>query len=53
MKKLSVKTIFKNNYIKAFLAGLILACVMIVPFIIKGHGIFTMVDDFNYQQIPF
>lgn len=53
MKKLSVKTIHKNNYIKAFLAGLILACVMIVPFIIKGHGIFTMVDDFNYQQIPF
>lgn len=53
MKKLSVNRILQNNYVKAFFAGFILACLMIVPFIIKGHGIFTMVDDFNYQQIPF
>lgn len=44
---------FKNNYIKIFIYGLILATAMILPFIVKGHGIFTMVDDFNYQQIPF
>ena len=53
MKKLSAKTIVNNNYMRAFLAGLVLSCIMIMPFIVKGHGIFTMVDDFNYQQIPF
>lgn len=53
MKKLSAKTLLQNNYVKAFGAGFVLACIMILPFIIKGHGIFTMVDDFNYQQIPF
>lgn len=26
---------------------------MIVPFLIKGHGLFTLIDDFNFQQIPF
>lgn len=43
----------KNNYIRAFLIGLVISSCMIIPFIIKGHGIFTLIDDFNYQQIPF
>lgn len=42
-----------NNYLMAFLIGLFISACMIVPFIIKGHGVFTLIDDFNYQQIPF
>lgn len=43
----------KNYYVRAFLIGLMISFCMIIPFIIRGHGIFTLIDDFNYQQIPF
>ena len=40
-------------YAKVFLLCLLTACATIVPFIWRGHGIFTVVDDFNYQQFAF
>ncbi|RYL93950.1 YfhO family protein [Sporolactobacillus sp. THM19-2] len=41
------------GYLKVFLLCLLTAGLMTVPFIIKNGGLFTLVDDFNFQQIPF
>ncbi|WP_066023422.1 MULTISPECIES: YfhO family protein [Clostridium] len=43
----------KNYYVKAFILGILTASIIIIPFIICGHGILHIVDDFNLQQIPF
>ncbi|PJI10539.1 MULTISPECIES: YfhO family protein [Clostridium] len=43
----------KNYYVKAFILGILTASIIIIPFIIYGHGILHIVDDFNLQQIPF
>lgn len=43
----------KNNYFKVILLSLLMASIMIVPQIIKGEGILSIMADFNYQQIPF
>ncbi len=43
----------RPRYAWAFLLSLITAAVFIVPFIIRGHGILYVIDDFNLQQIPF
>lgn len=45
--------LYSNNYIKAFLLSVLTSSLMIVPFIIKDHGLFTLIDDFNSQQITF
>ena len=42
-----------RGYKKSIYLSIIIASLMIVPFIIKGHGILNVTDDFNLQQIPF
>lgn len=51
MKNKKIKE--KNMPLVAFLISLLLGCAIIVPQIIKGHGIFNLIADFNAQQIPF
>lgn len=43
----------QSGYTKVFLLCILAACVTIGPFIVRGHGILTIVNDFNYQQLPF
>lgn len=43
----------KNKYFKVILLSLIMACLLVVPQIISGDGIFSVYSDFNYQQVPF
>lgn len=45
--------ILKNNYFIAFMLSLLLGCLIIVPSIVAGNGILTLIADFNTQQIPF
>lgn len=42
-----------REYGKAFLLSFGIAFLFIVPFILRGHGILYVVDDFNLEQIPF
>lgn len=42
-----------NPYCKVFLLCLLAGCLIFVPYIIVGKGIFTVRADFIYQQIPF
>lgn len=51
MKNKKIKE--RNMPLVAFLISLLLGCAIIVPQIIKGHGIFNLIADFNAQQIPF
>ncbi len=37
----------------AFVINLLIALVSYVPFIIQGHGLFTLADDFNAQELAF
>ena len=48
-----MKKIWNNNYFKAFILSLILGAIIIVPRIILGGGVFNIIDDFNYQELPF
>lgn len=43
----------KNKYLQVILLSLAVACIMIVPQIIKGQGMFSIASDFNWQQVPF
>ena len=43
----------ENGYKKSIYISIIIASLIIIPFIIKGHGIINVSDDFNLQQIPF
>ena len=45
--------ILKNSYFIAFMFSLSLGCLIILPSIIAGNGILTLIADFNTQQIPF
>ncbi|WP_239984950.1 YfhO family protein [Sporolactobacillus pectinivorans] len=47
------KYISDHKYLQVFLLCLLTASLTILPFIIKNHGLFTIIDDFNSQQIPF
>ena len=47
------KSFFSSYYFKTFLICLITASLTFIPFIIKNHGLLTVIYDFNYQQIPF
>ncbi len=42
-----------NPYGKVFLLCLLTGCLIFVPYIVMGGGIFTIRADFIYQQIPF
>lgn len=48
-----MKKILKRKALIAFLLSFILGALIIVPQIIKGHGIYNLIADFNAQQIPF
>ncbi|MCL1632518.1 YfhO family protein [Sporolactobacillus sp. CPB3-1] len=48
-----VKKIFRSAYVKVFVLCLITSGIMFLPSIIANKGLFTLVGDFNYQQIPF
>lgn len=37
----------------AFLLSILLGSIIVVPNIIIGHGIYNLIADLNYQQIPF
>ena len=43
----------KKYYIYAFFLSIFIASIAIIPYIIEGNGILTLVGDFNSQQIPF
>ena len=43
----------KKDLLIAFLLSTILGCLITIPNIIVGKGIFSLIDDFNFQQIPF
>lgn len=45
---------FKHNFgLYTFIASILLAILLFVPFIILGNGIFFYYGDFNVQEIPF
>ena len=43
----------KKNILLAFALSFFLGCCIVLPNIIINKGIFDLVGDFNYQQIPF
>lgn len=43
----------KKYYLKAFLIALIMAVVLLLPFVIIDGGYFVYYGDYNAQQIPF
>ncbi|MBQ9012808.1 MAG: YfhO family protein, partial [Bacilli bacterium] len=45
--------ILKNKALVAFLSSLLLGTIITLPNIIGGHGTFTLIADWNFQQIPF
>ena len=47
------KRSIRRAYLKLLLLCFLMAFAMIVPFIIRGKGVFTIVDDFNFQQFAF
>lgn len=48
-----VKKIINNKLLLSFVLSLILGSLIIIPNIIAGRGIYYLVNDFNFQQIPF
>ena len=47
------KQFIKKDYMKSFIICFIIACLSLLPFVIRGHGFFVLTNDFNDQQIPF
>lgn len=45
--------LLKNGYFLSFMLSFLLGCLILVPSIIVGDGILTLIADFNLQQIPF
>ncbi|MBR1623545.1 MAG: YfhO family protein, partial [Pseudobutyrivibrio sp.] len=50
---ISIKQFVKKDYIKSFIICFAIACLSLLPFVIRGHGFFVLTNDFNDQQIPF
>ncbi|WP_100487109.1 YfhO family protein [Sporolactobacillus pectinivorans] len=48
-----LKKICRSDYFKVFLLCLLTSGLMFLPSIIANKGLFSLVGDFNYQQIPF
>lgn len=53
MKSISNKRKIDRQLVLCFWASLLTAVLSFAYFIIKGHGAFTVVDDFNSQQLTF
>lgn len=47
------KQFIKKDYMKSFIICFMIACLSLLPFVIRGHGFFVLTNDFNDQQIPF
>lgn len=43
----------QSGYAKISLLGLLTASLIIGSQLIQNHGLFTLIGDFNYQQLPF
>lgn len=48
-----LKKMRRSDYTKVFFLCLLTSGLMFLPSIIANKGLFTLVGDFNYQQIPF
>ena len=43
----------RKSFLVCFFTSFVTACAVFLPVIIKNGGVFTVVDDFNTQQLPF
>ncbi|SHJ49367.1 YfhO family protein [Pseudobutyrivibrio xylanivorans] len=50
---MKVKEWIKRDYVQSFLICFMIACLALLPLVIKGKGFFVLTNDFNDQQIPF
>lgn len=50
---MNCKIFKKNKALLAFVLSFLLGTLIILPNIIKGGGIYSLVSDFNIQEIPF
>ena len=48
-----MKKIIKNKALLSFLLSFLLGTIITLPWIITGKGMFSLVADYNFQQIPF
>jgi len=48
-----IKNFLKKDYMKSFIICACIACLSLLPLVIKGGGFFVLTNDFNDQQIPF
>jgi len=48
-----MKKIINNKILLSFVLSFVLGCLIVIPNIIAGKGIYYLVNDFNFQQIPF
>ena len=53
MEVINIKKLFKNKLLVTIILTFIIASSIIIPNIIAGHGIYTLIADFDYQGIPF
>lgn len=51
--KTKAKEWIKRDYVQSFIICFIIACLALLPLVIKGKGFFVLTNDFNDQQIPF
>ena len=42
-----------NQYVRAFVLGLMMSFLVFLPFVIVDNGLFLYYGDFNVQQVPF
>lgn len=53
MMPMFIRKIVHTGFFKVFLLCLLTSGIMFLPSLIANKGLFSLVGDFNYQQIPF
>ena len=48
-----MKKLLKKKSVQAFCYSLILGLLIVLPNIIVEKGIYSLISDYNYQQVPF
>lgn len=48
-----MKKIFKSKLFLAFCLSFVLGCLIVLPNMIVGKGIYSLTSDYNLQQVPF
>ena len=48
-----MKKIFKSKMFLAFILSFVLGCLIVLPNMIVGKGIYSLTSDYNLQQVPF